>query len=157
MKYFVAILLALASFNTYAGLTKWVDSQGVVHYTDGPAPANVKSESVRTTTSSTAPAAPAAASAPAAPAAPKNIFERAAEMKKEQKAKDEAAQKAAQEQEQTNAKLKNCESARAQLQSLQNAPRVTVYNEKGEPSYLDDAARQQRINEAQDAISKSCN
>jgi len=157
MKYFMAILLALSSFGTYAGLTKWVDSEGVVHYTDGPPPANVKSESVRTSTStSSSVAAPAGASAPA-PAAPKSIYEKAADLKKEQKAKDEAAQKAAQEKAQADAKLKNCEDARSQLQMLQNVPRVAVYNDKGEPTFLDDAARQQRISEAQDAISKSCN
>ena len=54
-------------------------------------------------------------------------------------------------------RLKNCAEARSQLQTLQNAPRVMVYNDKGEPSVLDDAARQQRISETQDAISKNCN
>jgi len=156
MKYFVAILLTFASFNVYAGLTKWVDSEGVVHYTDGPPPANVKSESVHTSTSSS-PAAPAASASAPAPAAPKTIYEKAADIKKEQKAKDEADQKAAKEKELADAKLKNCEAARSQLQALQNAPRMTVYNDKGEPSVLDDAARQQRISETQDAISKNCN
>ncbi|HEY5993937.1 MAG TPA: DUF4124 domain-containing protein [Gallionellaceae bacterium] len=157
MKYCVAILLTLASFNTFAGLIKWVDSQGVVHITDGPPPPNVKVEKIRSKSDSSAPAASAPAAAASAPAAPKNIFERAAEMKKEQKARDEAVQKAAQEKEMADLKLKNCESARSQLQSLQNAPRVATYDEKGEPTYLDDAARQQRINEAQEAVSKNCN
>ena len=153
MKYFVAILLTFASFNVYAGLTKWVDSEGVVHYTDGPPPANVKSESVHTSTSSS----PAPAASAPAPAAPKTIYEKAADLKKEQKARDEANQKAAKEKELADAKLKNCAEARSQLQTLQNAPRVMVYNDKGEPSVLDDAARQQRISETQDAISKNCN
>jgi len=153
MKYFVAILLTFASFNVYAGLTKWVDSEGVVHYTDGPPPANVKSESVHTSTSSS----PAPAASAPAPAAPKTIYEKAADIKKEQKAKDEADQKAAKEKELADAKLKNCEAARSQLQGLQNAPRAVVYNDNGEPSVLDDAARQKKMDEMQDAISKNCN
>ncbi len=155
MKYCVAIVLFLVSMSTYADATKWVDSEGRVHYSDSPPPQNVKSQTLHMSPSSNAPASTEAGAS--APAAPKTIFEKEAEMKKQRKAKDEAAQKAAQEEEQAKTKRQNCEQSRSTLATLQNAPRVTVYDEKGERSVLDDAARQQRISEAQDAVSRYCN
>ncbi len=156
MKYWIALLLALLSLNSYAGLTKWVDSEGKVHYSDSPPPENVKSEAVRVAPSPGAPAAASGSSAASRPGAPKTIFEKEAELKKEKKAKEEAEQKAAKKQEDEAQKQRACAQARDQLATLQNAPRIVTYDEKGERSYLDDAARQQRINEAQDAVSKYC-
>ncbi len=153
MKYWMALLLALVSFNTYAGLTKWVDSEGRVHYSDTPPPEDVKSETVHVSPSAGAPAAGAPASAPAGP---KTIYEMEADLKKERKAKEEAAQKAAKEQQEASQKQQNCAQARDQLSTLQNMPRIVTYDEKGERSFLDDAARQQRLEEAQAAVSKYC-
>ncbi len=151
MRYCMVILLALASFSAFAGPYKWVDDQGKLHITDTPPPPNVKAEKLHSsTTSAGIPQASAPASAP-------TIFEREAELNKEKKARDEAAQKAAKEKEQADEKQRNCDAARSQLQVLQNAPRVTVYDEKGERAVLDDDARQKRINDAQDTISKACN
>lgn len=150
MKYCVAILLTLASLNSFAGLTKWVDSQGVVHYTDGPPPPNVKSESMRAPSTSTG-IAPSSA-----PAAPKTIFEKEADLKKEKQAREAAEKKAAEKQAEEAQKQKTCEQARSQLTTMQNSPRVVTYNDQGERTYMDDAQRQQKIDEAQDAISKYC-
>lgn len=158
MKYCMAILLALISFNTYAGLTKWVDADGKVHYTDGPAPDNVKAETLHISSS---PRSPNAASSPAAassaPSAPKTIYEKEADLKKEHKAKEEAAQKAAKEQEDANNKKQACEQARIQLSTLQNSPRVSVYDAKGERTVMDDAARQKSMDDARGIVSKFCN
>lgn len=115
----------------------------------------MKSQTLHISPSSNAPAATEAGAS--APGAPKTIYEKEAEMKKQRKAKEEAGQKAAQEKEQADTKRRNCEQSRSTLATLQNAPRVTVYDEKGERSVLDDAARQQRISEAQDAVSRYCN
>ena len=38
MKKFLLILLMLASANAFAGLSKWVDADGKVHYSDQPPP-----------------------------------------------------------------------------------------------------------------------
>ncbi len=150
MKYCMAILLTLASFNALAGLTKWVDSQGVVHYTDGPPPPNVKAQNLN------APSTSAGIPAASSPAAPKTIYEQEAEMNKEKKAREEAAQKAAKKQQEDAQKQQACEQARSQLQTLQNSPRVVTYDANGQPSYLDDTQRQQRIEEAQAAVSNYC-
>ena len=44
--YFMIITLALISFNAHADLSKWVDADGKVHYSDTPPP-DVTTESVR--------------------------------------------------------------------------------------------------------------
>ncbi len=150
MKYCLAILLTLASFNASAELYKWKDAQGVLHITDTPPPPNVKSESVR------APSSSAGIAPASAPAAPKTIFEKEAELNKEKKAKEEADKKAAQKREEEAQKQKACEQARGQLTTLQNAPRVVTYDDKGERVYMDDAQRQQKIDEAQSAVGKYC-
>lgn len=155
MKYWMALLLALLSASSYAGLTKWVDSEGRVHYSDTPPP-DVKSETVRVAPSPGAQPAAAGSAAASAPAGPKTIFEKEADMKKEKKAKEEAEQKAAKKQEEEAQKQKVCSQAREQLVTLQNSPRLVQYDEKGERVYLDDAARQQKISEAQAAVSKYC-
>ena len=155
MKYCVAVLLALVSFNTYADLNKWVDANGKVHYSDGPPPDDVKAETLHISASPNTPQSPAAAAS--APSAPKTIYEKEAELKKERKAKDEAAQKAAKEEEHAKAKQQACEQSRIQLSTLQNAPRVTVYNAQGERSFMDDATRQKSEAEAQASVSKYCN
>jgi hypothetical protein len=159
MKYYLAILLALASFNTHAGLTKWVDSEGNVHYSDGPPPPDVKSETLRIQPPPATPApAPAAASDSAASAVsgPKTIYEKEADRKKEKKTKEEEAQKAAQKEEEARAKQQACAQAREQLSTLQNAPRIATYNDKGEGVIMDDDTRQKRIEEAQASVSKYC-
>ncbi len=158
MKYWMALLLALVSFNSYADLKKWVDSEGRVHYSDNPPPENVKSETLHVTPSPAAPAASSAAAGAAASGAgaPKTIFEKEADMKKEKKAREEAEQKAAKKQDEEAQKQKACAQAREQLATLQNAPRIVTYDEKGERVYLDDAARQQRVSDAEAAVSKYC-
>ncbi len=154
MKYVLAVVALLFSLNSYAALHKWVDAEGKVHYSDEPPPENVKSQTLRTGPESPEGTSEAAASGPAAP---KTIFEREAEMKKAKKAKEEAAQKAAKQEEEAKTKRQNCEQARNQLSTLQNSPRIAIYNEAGERSFMDDATRQQRIDEAQKAVSQFCN
>ncbi len=155
MKYCMAILLALASFNTYAGLTKWVDSNGVVHYSDSPPPQNVQSQTVRVQSSDqtgSSDATPASG-----PAAPKTIFEMESDLKKEQKAKAEADKKAAQKRQEEETKQRNCQQARNQLDTLRNAPRIATYDDQGNRTIMDDSARERSIGDAQAAVSQYCN
>lgn len=152
MKYCLAIFLLLTNLTAHAALHKWVDSEGKVHYSDTAAPPAVKSQKLRETT----PAQSISSSNAAAPA-PKTEAEREADRKRAQKEKGEAEQKAAQQQEEAANKQKNCESARSNLVTLERSPRLVTYDAQGEPTYLDDNARQQRIAEANKAISNYCN
>lgn len=151
MKHCLAICLLLASFSSHAALHKWVDNEGHVHYSDTAAPPDVKSQTLRQSST----AEPVTSSDTVA--APKTEAEREADTRRAQKEKSEAEQKAAREQEEALNKQKNCESARSNLATLENSPRLVIYDAQGERSYLDDEARQQRIEEARKIINSSCN
>ena len=144
MKRFLPVCLLLLSFSAYAALTKWVDADGMVHYSDGPPPDNVKANPLTT------PHDPVSG-------VPKTYVEREAEWKKAQKAKKEAAQNASQQQEEALAKQKNCMGAKANLKAVENNPQIATYNDKGESIIMDDSARQQSIEEARKQISTFCN
>lgn len=156
MKKILLILLTLVSASAFAGLNKWVDANGKVHYSDQPPPANVKAMTLRSASSAKDSATEGGAAASSAPAAPKTIAEREAELKKAQQAKKEAADKAARERAEAEAREENCIAARKNLGMLQEGMRMMEINDKGERYYLDDEQRQQRIAKAQQDISAYC-
>jgi len=153
MNRYLAICLLLTSFSAYGALHKWVDADGGVHYSDTVPSADVKAKTLRG--SSAAPDSVTTSSSGVA--APKTLAEREADAKKAQKSKSEAAEKTAREQENVAYKKKNCETARTSLSTLENSPRLVTYDAQGESTYLDDSARQQRIEEVRKAISINCN
>ncbi len=146
MKRCLPVCLLLLSFSAYGALTKWVDAEGTVHYSDGTPPDNIKTKTF------TAPR-DQASGVPAA----KTFVEREAEWKKAQKAKEETSQKDAQLQEEALAKQKNCAAAKANLKALETSQLILTYNDKGESTYMDDSARRQNIEEARKQISSYCN
>ena len=156
MSKFLLILLMLASTSTFAAISKWVDAQGQVHYSDQPPPREAKAETLRSASGTEGTAGTSGVTATSAPAAPKTIAEREAELKKDQQAKKEAADKAAQKQAAEDALKVNCATAQENLRSLQSGVRVMEIDAKGERSYLDDTQRQQRIDKAQQDISNNC-
>ncbi len=143
------LLFGLLSFNAHGEVKRWVDDNNQVHYSDQPPPANTKVTPLITT------AKPATAAS--AVSAPKSLAERDAEYKKAKKAKEEAAQKTAQQQEEARTRQKFCADTRTNLKILEDSPRIMAYDANGERSFLDDAARQQRIGEARKGISTNCN
>ena len=143
MKRYLPICLLLLSFSAYGALTKWVDDDGKVHYSDGPPPENVKTKPITT------PHDPVSG-------VPKTFVEREAEMKKAQKAKEDAAKKAAQQQEEALTKQKNCTAAKANLRTFESNSPLSTYNDKGESINMDDTARQQNIEEARKQIGIFC-
>ena len=156
MKKILLILLMLASTTAFAALSKWVDADGKVHYSDQPPPANVKAKILRVTSEVAAPVSASGVAAASAPAAPKTIAEREAELKKAQQAKKQAADKAAQEQARIDAEKANCAAAQQNLRALQEGMRMVEIDAKGERSYLDDEQRRQRIEKVQQDIKIYC-
>ncbi len=150
MKHCIPILLMLFSVSAHAELHKWVDAAGNVHYSDMAPPAEAKEQQVHI------PQVPANTATSGVPA-DKSIFEREADLEKALKAKQEAAQQAAQEQKDAETKKKNCESARNGLRALQSAPRIVTYDANGNQVIMNDAARQQKIEDAQKAVGDFCN
>lgn len=146
---FALVSLILISFNGHAGLNKWVDAEGKVHYSDTPPP-EVKTQSVRNISGKGQAEAPTSYS-------PKTIAEREADLKKAKLEKDDAAQKRAREDANAEIKKRNCEAARNNERAIEEGSRITSYDEKGERIYLDDDARAQRLEEARKAIAANCN
>ena len=154
MKRYISIvylmLFGFFSLTGQCGINKWVDDNGRVHYSDVAAPDDTTSIKLRGAT--TAASGTVASDAEA----PQSWAEREAELKKSKKSKAESAQKAAQKQEQADAKQKYCLDIRGSLKTLEESPRIATYDANGEQSYLDDAARQKRMDDAREAIKVNC-
>lgn len=142
MKHYSAILLLLVSVSAYGALNKWVDAEGNVHYSDVPPAPDVKTQTL-TPPPSTGPA-------------PKSYIEREAEFKKVQKAREEAAKKEEQEQKDAAEQQKNCDKSKSSLRTLQSSARISSLNDKGEKIIMDDATRQQQIEEARKLVEQWC-
>jgi hypothetical protein len=127
-----------------AGVYRWVDAQGQVHYSDSPPPAGAKG-------SRTVETPPATTPAPA-----KSWHDKELEFRQRRAAEAEAQAKKAQEEEAARQKRANCESARKNLQILESGSRVVTTNAQGEREFLDDAARQKAIDEARKAVDTWC-
>jgi hypothetical protein len=151
MSKFLLIILMLASANVFAEISKWVDGQGQVHYSDRPPPPETRAETLHLTSGSAD-----STTGVSAPAAPKTIAEREAELRKAQQEKKAAAEKAAQKQATADALKASCATSQQNLRTLQEDIRMIEVNANGERSYMDDKQRQQRIAKAQQDISTYC-
>lgn len=144
----LASLCAL-TLSAHAGLVKWVDESGTVHYSDQPPP-DTRTETVRNVAGKDAPAAPAAS-------APKSVAEREAELKRARQEKQTAEQAREQEAARAAERQRNCAAARQNLQAMQEGGRIVTYDANGERTFLDDDARAARIEAAQQAVNQACN
>lgn len=137
-----SLLLALSASAMAGQIYKWVDAQGVTHFSEQP-PQGQQSTTVNTS----------AASAPSAPVEPKSTptFDSIADP--EQAAADTKVKQevAAQEAE----RKKYCETQRNNLAQLENNPRVRV-EEGGEMRRLGEDERQKRIADSKKAIAENC-
>ncbi len=145
-----AILLLSISLTAHAGIKKWVDADGNVHYSDSAPGDNTQTQSVQNVAGKDQANAPSGYT-------PKSSAEREAEMKKAKKLKQDAADKQAEQDAQTAAKKQNCENARQNARTLEEAPRVTTYDANGERTIMDDSERARKLEEARRAISENCN
>ncbi len=152
MRPLFVIALMLAATASQAGITKWVDADGKVHYSDGPPPASAKSQ--QTLNINSAPAAGNAMSDSKGGA--KSLAERDLESRKRRVEAEETAAKQAKDREEAKRKKENCAQARNQLQALRDGQRMVKYDEKGERVYLEDDARPKAIEEAQRAADSWC-
>jgi hypothetical protein len=148
-KYLVFFLL-LACTNSFAAISKWVDSDGQVHYSDQPPPSDVRQKTLRAVDNTED------SQSASSVAAPKTLAEREAELKKSALAKKEAAEKAAQKQAAAAVQQANCTNAQQNLKTLQSGIRIMGTDANGQPGYIDDSERDQRVAKAQSDISTYC-
>lgn len=136
--------LAFAA-HAQAGLYKWTDAQGKVHYSDQPPTLNA--QPIR---------APAAGQADATREATQSLNARDQAYQKRRKETEEARAKADQEAEQARVQRENCAKARANLDTLQNKPRVFATNAAGQRIYMDEAARADALAGNQKIVADAC-
>lgn len=147
----IVSMLALATI-AQAGVTRWVDAEGKVHYSDQPPPPTAKSQ--KTLDLKASPALPIAA--PDSKGGEKSLAEKDLESRKRRVQAEETAAKQARDQEEAKSKKANCEQARNQLQALQEGQRIAKFNEKGERVFLEDSDRAQAIEAAKKTVDSWC-
>lgn len=153
MRQFLTIfsLLALATA-AQAGVTRWVDADGKVHYSDQPPPATAKSQ--KTLNLKSSPGLPN--TVPDSKDGEKSLAEKDLESRKRKVQAEETAAKQAKEQEEAKVRKTNCEQARRQVQALQEGHRISKFDEKGERVFLEDNDRAQAIEEAKKSADSWC-
>ena len=150
-RYFAIALLSLTGMNANAGVHKWVDTDGKVHYSDTrPDTDDTATQTVRNV------AGKDQADAPAAPAQ-KSYAERDAEMKKAKQAKEDAAKKKTEQDTMAEAKNHNCDAARTNAKTIESGTRIVTYDAKGDRTYMDDNTRAKKLEEARETIANDCN
>jgi hypothetical protein len=147
----IVSMLVLATA-AQAGVTRWVDAEGKVHYSDQPPPPTAKSQKSLDLKSS--PAMPKAA--PDGISGEKSLAEKELESRKRRVQAEEAAAKQAKDQEEAKSRKANCEQARNQLQALQEGQRMSKFDEKGERVFLEDKDRASAIEEAKKSADSWC-
>jgi hypothetical protein len=150
MKIVISIFIfGLFSVSSHAALIKWTDKSGMVHYSDTLPPDVNKTEAIRSNLGKGQASAPAAFSS-------KSVSEREAEIKKSKLEKSEAGEKQAQKDAESETKRHNCIAAQQNLRAFEDGTRMFTYDANGEKVFLDDAAREQRMNDARKTVSLNC-
>jgi len=126
-----AAVLALIALPAGAALYKWTDANGRVIYSDQPPTGNFKVESIN------------APPPPANPNAVKELASKEAELQQKKMLRADEEAKAAKTKAETDKKREQCAKVRGQIAMMQSEQNVLLFrsNEKGEPVYMDDAAR----------------
>jgi len=152
-------LLALAAALTLpaqAQLYKWVDSSGRVQYSDRPPAAGTKAEQVSKANVSSVGSQSSSVSASDKEGGAKTPADLEADFRKRQADKAEADKKQQQAAAEQKQKSDSCEAARRNLAALQSGQRMLRYNDKGEPSFLDDTGRAREMERAQQQVQTYC-
>lgn len=149
-------LAAVTNLCAAAGVYKWVDKDGKVHYTDQPPPTSAAVKVRTHSTPAVNPASTGAAGAGAAPTAPKSYVDQELEFRKRNAEKDEAEAKQRKADAEANERKLACAESRGNLRSLEEGGRVYFYDDKGEKKYMDDAERGKAIARTKQSIAKLC-
>lgn len=147
MKILLTAATLLIAVPVQAALNKWVDADGKVHYSDGPAPTGNQVQLIRQR-------ATPAQSSPQTP--PKSLEEREIERKKAQLARERKEQESAEQEGNATIRRKNCQDAQRILGTLESGGRLATQNEQGERVYLDEEMISQRKQEARRIMQENC-
>lgn len=139
------LLVGLAISPASAGLYKWTDATGKIHYSD--LPPSTKHTSLKGSSP---------AQAATATEATRTLDSQDQAYKKRKADADTARAKADKDAEIARNKRENCDKARKNLETLQNTSRVYSTNAAGQRVYMDDSARANAEASSRKAISEFC-
>lgn len=139
----LAITLAFPA--AAAKVYKWVDDEGVTHYTEQ-APADKEYEIVSTSGAPPSGAAKAKKQLEEARAARDEKATKDLDFAEQQKIRDEEAR----------IRKENCENAKANLKTMQEHARIRILGDDGEFRYLSEEEKQQQEDRAKQIISDNC-
>lgn len=128
-----------------ADIYKWVDGAGVLHYTDQPPTTGRALEVLRTLPP-----------APTVVGTPKSSADLDLEFRKRRQQAAEAEAKAQKDQTAQNERKGTCDAMQNRIRLLESGQRLAKYDEKGEPSVLDDEARAKEIDDQRRQIDAYC-
>jgi hypothetical protein len=141
-----AILFALGAPPLAAQVYKWVDANGVTHYSSD-APASQKSRELRLRESTPRQGAEAASSYSS------SLKDREIEFRKRQALREREETRLAEEKAQRD---HDCRSARIEMSDLRNTRRLYEVNEKGERVYMSDAQRDAEVARREAEYNRRC-
>lgn len=143
------LFLGVLAFSAHAqaDLYKWTDAQGKVHYTDQPPTLN--SQTIKRST---------AGQAETTTQATQSLDAKEQDYQKRRKEAEEARAKAEKEAEKARIARENCDKARKNLSTLQNANTPNIYskNAAGQRVYMDESARASALANSQKSIAEYC-
>jgi pyruvate/2-oxoglutarate dehydrogenase complex dihydrolipoamide acyltransferase (E2) component len=135
-----AIGCLLCQNSLYAGVYKWTDSKGVIHYSDQPNKPNAEKFTLRQNTTTTP--------------RPIKTGGETDEEKKTETAKEPT--EPVEKKIPTAEKRKLCNEAKSDIAAISSRGRMREANAKGEYVYLSEKQRQQRISTAKKKQNKYC-
>ena len=141
-----AAALVLTASSAGAALYKWTDANGRVIYSDQPPNGNFKVETI------------SGPPPPANPNAAKELATKEAELKQSKMLRADEEAKAAKSKAEADKKREDCTRVAGQLTMMQNEQNALLFrsNEKGEPVYMDDAARRKERERLEGWLRENC-
>lgn len=139
------LILLLLTLNTHAGVYKWTDARGRVHYSDTPPPRQ-EAQRVRTDRTNEAEVA----------AARRSLADKLSESELRRKKLQDDEEKRKAEEEKQRARAENCAKAREMLTLLQHNARISRIDPQGQHYIMDDAERAAAIQQAQKRAEEFC-
>lgn len=162
MKFIIAMVMMMAPLAVHAQMLKCISKDGKVEYA-AQCPPGTKGQQTGIKSTPAAPAAPAASdkagdkSKASDKSKPKSMAEQETDFKKRQVEQAEAAGKQQKEAAEAAQRKRVCEEARSYLAGLESGARITRNDPKtGERVFLEDAARAQEVQRAQQSIQANC-
>ncbi len=148
------IISALALGTAQAQIYQWKDSSGRTVVSDTPPPGSAGKDTRVIGNRQPVVKGETAADKPAD--APKTLAEKDLEFKKRQQEARDKAEKEAKEQKAEANRKENCERAKRNLAAMEAKYPVGTLDEKGEYKLLNEAQRQQEMEQARQFMAESC-